>query len=218
MAEPARRGRFITFEGGEGAGKSTQVSRLAAYLRARGVDVVTTREPGGSDGAEEVRGLLVTGDPERWSPMAETLLLYAARADHLDKTIRPALGRGAWVICDRFSDSTRAYQGAGGQVDGSFLDVIDRQVVGNDQPDLTIIFDIPPQAGLRRAGRRNAAGSEDRFERKDTAFHERLREAFLAIARAESARCIVVDASAAMEDVTRQVEAAVESRLDLPGA
>lgn len=218
MAEPARRGRFITFEGGEGAGKSTQVSRLAGFLRARGVDVVTTREPGGSDGAEEIRRLLVTGDTERWSPMAETLLLYAARADHLDKTIRPALGRGAWVICDRFSDSTRAYQGAGGQVDASFLDRIDRQVVGDDQPDLTIIFDILPDAGLSRAGRRNAAGSEDRFERKDTAFHERLREAFLAIARAEPRRCVVVDAAAGIDDVTQQVETAVASRFDLAGA
>ena len=162
------RGRFITFEGGEGAGKSTQVARLAAWLRASGMDLVHTREPGGSPGAEQIRNLVLNGSAERWSPMTETLLMYAARADHLERTIRPALEAGRWVLCDRFADSSRAYQGAGGGVAQSFIEQLDATVVGRDQPDLTLIFDLPVEIGLARALGRGG-GSEVRFESKGEA-------------------------------------------------
>jgi len=206
------RGRFITFEGGEGAGKSTQVARLAAWLRASGMDLVQTREPGGSAGAEQIRNLVLNGSAERWSPMTETLLMYAARADHLERTIRPALEAGRWVLCDRFADSSRAYQGAGGGVAQSFIEQLDATVVGRDQPDLTLIFDLPVEIGLARALGRGG-GSEVRFESKGEAFHQRLREGFSAIAAANPDRCRVIDAGGDADAVFARVLEAIQPLL-----
>ena len=206
------RGRFITFEGGEGAGKSTQVARLTEALRSQGIDVVRTREPGGSTGAEQIRDLVLNGAAERWSPMTETLLMYAARADHLERTIRPALAAGQWVLCDRFADSSRAYQGAGGGVDAAFIEQMDAAVVGSDQPDLTLIFDLPVEIGLARALGRGDA-SEVRFESKGHAFHQRLREGFAAIAAAHPDRCRVIDAQGDPDVVFARVQAAIQPLL-----
>jgi dTMP kinase len=206
-----RRGRFISLEGGEGAGKSTQARVLAERLREAGREVVLTREPGGSPGAEALRNLLVQGEADRWSPLTEALILYAARADHLERTIRPALARGAWVITDRFADSTRAYQGAGGGTSPGFIAALEDAVVGPDRPDLTVILDLPAEEGLARAGLRG--GHEARFESKGLAFHQRLREGFLAIARAEPERCQVVDAARAPDQVAQAIWSAVEERL-----
>ena len=207
------RGRFITLEGGEGAGKSTQLRRLAERLRARGLEVVATREPGGSPGAEAIRELVLNGAEDRWSPVTETLLMYAARRDHIERVIAPALARGAWVVCDRFADSTRAYQGAGGGTDPALIAALESQVLGEARPDLTLIFDIAPEAGLERA---QARGGEMRFESKGLAFHQRLRQGFLAIAEAEPERCARIDAAGSMEAVEAAVWAAVAARLGLP--
>jgi dTMP kinase len=211
-----QRGRFITFEGGEGAGKSTQVRILAERLGAAGVEVVATREPGGSPGAEAIRALLVTGEPDRWSAVSETLLMYAARRDHIERTIRPALARGAWVISDRFADSTRAYQGAGGGVDPAFVQAMEAYVLDGAWPDLTLILDLPVEQGLARAGRRGAG--EARFEAKGLAFHQRLRDGFLAIAGREPERCAVIDALAAPEAVADAVWSIVQARLAIGAA
>lgn len=205
-----RRGRFITFEGGEGSGKSTQVRRLVDDLRARGHEVVQTREPGGSTGAEAIRNLVVAGDAERWSPRTETLLMYAARSDHLERTIRPALEAGRWVVCDRFADSSRAYQGAGGGAPEAFIESLDAAVVGDDQPDLTLIFDLPVEVGLERAFGRGLF--ETRFESKGLAFHQRLRDGFLAIARRHADRCVLIDADGTEDEVAARVAAAVAER------
>lgn len=209
------RGRFITFEGGEGAGKSTQVQRLAARLKADGREVVTTREPGGSPGAESIRELVLKGSADRWSPITETLLMYAARRDHIERVIRPALERGAWVICDRFADSTRAYQGAAGGVDPAFISALETHILEATRPDLTLVFDLPAEVGLERAHAR--AGSEMRFESKGMAFHERLRDGFRAIAAAEPDRCAVIDATASMDAVEASVWSAVADRLAVHG-
>jgi dTMP kinase len=205
------RGRFITFEGGEGAGKSTQVHLLAANLAATGIEVVHTREPGGSTGAESIRELVLKGSVDRWSPMTETLLMYAARRDHIERTIEPMLAKGTWVICDRFSDSTRAYQGAAGQVDFELIFSLEKYVLGPVIPDLTLIFDVPVHVGLARAYAR--AGSEMRFESKGKAFHERLREAFHAIAQGDPARCEIIDGDASVEAVAQNVWSVVMSKL-----
>lgn len=210
---PVTRGRFITFEGGEGAGKSTQARLLVEQLQARGISVVLTREPGGSEGAETLRNLLVIGDADRWTPTAETLLMYAGRSDHLTRLIRPALAAGTWVVCDRFSDSTRAYQGAGGGVSSDFIDAIEAEVVGSDRPDLTLIFDMPVELGLERAFGRDMF--EARFESKGLAFHERLREAFLNIAETDPGRCALIDAGGTLDEVAEQVWSTVASRLEL---
>jgi len=206
------RGFFITFEGGEGAGKSTQVKRLADRLRALGRGVVTTREPGGSLGAEAIRDLLVRGEAERWSSITETLLMYAARRDHIERTIEPALERGDVVVCDRFFDSTRAYQGAGGGAPMALIGALEAEVVGAVVPDLTLIFDLPVAEGLARAAARGEG--EARFESKGQAFHERLREAYLAIARREPERCVIVDAVGDLASVEARVWAAVGARLE----
>jgi len=209
------RGRFITFEGGEGAGKSTQVKRLAARLAADGREVVTTREPGGSPGAESIRDIVLRGDADRWSPTTETLLMYAARRDHIERVIRPALARGAWVICDRFADSTRAYQGAAGGVDPAFITALETYILEDTRPDLTLVFDLPADVGLDRAHAR--AGAEMRFESKGMAFHERLRAGFQAIAAAEPDRCTLIDAAATMDGVEAAVWSAVQARLAVHG-
>ena len=210
------RGRFITFEGGEGAGKSTQVRRLAQRLAAQEVlgvtsEVVVTREPGGSAGAEAIRELLVHGATDRWSPTTETLLMYAARRDHIEQTIAPALDAGGWVICDRYADSTRAYQGAAGGVDPAFIQALEQNVLGEVAPDLTLILDVPVAVGLGRAAARGEAVS--RFEEKGADFHQRLRAAYLEIARQEPARCIVIDAVGELDTIEEAIWRAVSDRL-----
>jgi dTMP kinase len=206
----AARARFIVFEGGEGAGKSTQVQRLAVALRARGEDVVTTREPGGSPGAEAIRALLVSGDAERWSPQTEALLINAARADHLERTIRPALAKGQWVICDRFADSTMAYQGHGMGLDRAWLEELRERVVGETEPGLTLIFDLPVEVGLGRAV------ASQRYEKMGRAFHDALRAAFLEIAKSKDGRKrVVIDASRDVDEVARQVFKAVAAAYGL---
>ncbi|MGH6873586.1 MAG: dTMP kinase [Aestuariivirgaceae bacterium] len=194
------RGLFITFEGGEGTGKTTQLAKLAAALRKEGIDVLCTREPGGSPEAETIRNELVSGDAGRWSPLAEALLMNAARDSHLRNTIRPALERGTTVICDRFVDSTRAYQGAAGGVDMKLIHALEKSVVGPTMPDLTLIFDLDPKVGLARA-----KASEDRFERKGAEFHLRLADAYREIARAEPVRCHLIDASAPPDAVSAAI-------------
>jgi dTMP kinase len=205
----AQRGRFITFEGGEGAGKSTQLRLLTTRLLEAGHDVRVTREPGGSPGAEDIRKLLVEGEPERWTPLAETLLFLAARADHVARIIEPALSEGAWVLCDRFSDSTVVYQGAGRGLGVERVRSLQRQV-GAVRPDLTFILDIDPRDGLMRTHKRGAA--ENRFEKFDAGFHARLRKSFLQIAREEPDRCIVVDAARAQDVVAAEIWSQVEAR------
>ena len=205
------RGRFISLEGGEGAGKSTQIRRLVERLDAAGLEVVATREPGGSTGAEAIRDLLVRGAVDRWSATTETLLMYAARRDHIERLIAPALDRGAWVVCDRFADSTRAYQGGAGGAPPALIAALEREVLGAARPDLTLILDLPVQDGLARAHARG--GPEARFEAKGLAFHEALREAYLAIAAAEPDRCRVIDALGDMEAVAGRIWAAVEPQL-----
>ena len=205
-------GIFVTFEGGEGTGKSTQLKLLATTITARGFHVVQTREPGGTPEAEALRTLLVNGDPGRWTAEAEALLNYAARSLHLEKVIRPALAAGKFVLCDRFSDSTRAYQGYAGGCDMKLLDALEAAIVSSTRPALTLILDIDPSKGLDRAKAR-ADGSEDRYERKGLEFHQRLRAGFLMIAEAEPKRCRVIDASGTIEDINVRIHAAVEPLL-----
>lgn len=210
------KGRFITFEGGEGSGKSTQARRLAERLRAAGTDVLLTREPGGSPFAEQVRNLLLGGTLAPHPPIAEALLFSAARADHLANAIRPALEAGRYVICDRFADSTRVYQGAAGGVSDVDLASLERLVVGATQPDLTVILDIDARAGLARATSRREAveGSEiDPFESRALAFHEKLRAGYLAIAAREPQRCALVDAANDPETISEAVWQLVSARL-----
>lgn len=207
------RGRFVTLEGGEGGGKSTQARRLAAVLEASGVDVVLTREPGGSPGAEQIRALLVDGEVHRWDAVTEALLHFAARRDHLLRTVLPALERGAWVISDRFVDSTVAYQGYGHGLDLAVIDELTRMAVGPAIPDLTLILDLPVEAGLARAGGRGTG--EDRYERMDHAFHQRIRDGFLDIARKDPRRCAVIDANLDEDSVHAAVLEAVQTRLGI---
>lgn len=209
-------GRFVTFEGGEGAGKSTRVADVAERLRRRGHEVVVTREPGGSPGAEAVRHALLTGAAEAFGPLAEALLFAAARADHVDQTIRPALDRGAWVLCDRFADSTRVYQGATGNVPAEQLAALEEIAVDGVRPDLTILLDVPVEIGLARAAARRGDGAVDRFEKDGVDIHERRRRAFLALARAEPKRFVVVDASQDPATVADAVWYGLCSRLGLP--
>jgi dTMP kinase len=205
-------GRLITFEGGEGAGKSTQLAHLATRLRQAGCAVLTTREPGGTPGAEAIRELLIQGGPDRWAPLCETLLVQAARYDHVDRVIGPALAAGKSVLCDRFSDSTRVYQGVAGAVGLELVDRLHRTIFGDLAPDLTLILDLPAAVGLAR---RRAGRSDNRFERKPLAYHERVREGFLALARAEPARCLVVDANRAEAAVGESIRVAVGRRFGL---
>lgn len=212
----SRRGRFVTFEGGEGTGKSTQTRRLVDHLGALGIDAVATREPGGSPGAEALRRLLLAGAVAPLGPAAEALVFSAARLDHLQETIRPALARGAFVVCDRFADSTRVYQGALGNLDPRFIRALERVTVGETRPDLTIVLDLPAEIGLARAAARRLT-RVDRFEAEDLSFHQALRSAFLEIAAAEPERCVVIDAAPSEEAVAGAVWKVVETRL-LAGA
>ncbi|MEM8986413.1 MAG: dTMP kinase [Pseudomonadota bacterium] len=206
------KGVFISFEGGEGAGKSTQITLLGEKLKSAGHDVVVTREPGGSKGAEDIRALLVSGEGDRWSALTEALLVYAARNDHLEKTVRPALAKGAVVLSDRFADSSMAYQGVAGALGREVVEGLDAMVVAEDTPDLTLVFDLPPNEGLARAG---ARGGDARFEGKGLDFHGKVRAAFRAIADAAPERCTVIDAAQSVEEVHKSVCAAVGERLNL---
>ena len=206
-------GRFITLEGGEGTGKSTQIRRLAASLEAKGLSVLATREPGGSPGAEQIRKLMVEGDPGRWDAITETLLAYAARADHVRSTIGPALLNGTWVISDRFSDSTFAYQGAGRGLDRETIRRIDSAVLDDFQPELTLILDMDIKVGLERALARGTA--ENRFEKFGADFHERLRQSFLDIAKRFPERCRVIDAGGTEDQVAEAIWTTVSRRFDL---
>ena len=206
----ATRGRFISIEGGEGAGKSTQVGLLAAALDSAGFPVRATREPGGSSGAEAIRRLLLEGESERWDAIGEALLLVAARRDHVTRLIAPALAQGVWVVSDRFADSTAAYQGCGRGVALDDLAALHRFALGDFVPDLTVILDLPVEIGLARAAARSAA---DRFERLDRDFHEKLRQGFRQIAVDDPTRCILIDASGDPQTVHLAVVAAVEQRL-----
>ena len=205
---PAPAGRLITLEGGEGAGKSTQLTRLAARLRAEGKDVVTTREPGGTPGAEAVRALFVEGDTDRWSAAAEACLVNAARADHVERLIRPALAAGKWVVCDRFVDSTLAYQGAGKGLADSALRNLHHIATADLWPDLTLILDISVEAGLARAAARR--GGEGRFEGHELAFHLRVAHGFREIAAAEPHRCKLIDGGATQDAVAAAIWTEVE--------
>lgn len=209
------RGRFVTFEGGEGAGKSTQIERLARRLAESGLRVRLTREPGGpKDGSVEpaaaLRRMLVEGDPARWSPASEALLNYAQRVEHVNRFVRPALDAGDWVLCDRFADSTMAYQGYGHGLGAGFVRALHRATLGSFKPDFTVVLDIPVEEGLTRAGSR--AGVETRFERFPREFHERVRRGFRAIAKAEPKRCALIDARGTAEAVQARIAKALAKR------
>lgn len=207
-------GRFITFEGGEGAGKSTQIARLASFLQAAGIPVEVTREPGGSPAAETIRRLLLTGKVRALGPQMEAAMFAAARADHMDERILPALAAGHWVLCDRFADSTRVYQGEAG-VDPAFLDQLEALAIMGRRPDLTVLIDVPPEVGLARVRSRKTAeqtGDPDRFEAEETAVHARRRALFLDLAKAQHDRFIVIDGALPAEAVAREIREGVEHR------
>ena len=207
------RGKFITFEGGEGTGKSTQATVLAQRLESYGLAVRLTREPGGSPGAEIIRHVLLTGAAKPLGADVEAMLFAAARDDHVRCTILPALRSGKWVVCDRFADSTRVYQGILGQVDQKLINVLERVSVGELSPDLTVILDLPVQVGLERAKQRRGSARADRFEGEGVEFHQKLRDAYLDIAAHEPDRCVVIDTTASKDIVADAIWQAVESRL-----
>jgi dTMP kinase len=218
MADPADkrgqgRGRFVTFEGGEGSGKSTQIKMLAEHLERGGVRNIITREPGGSTGAEIIRHLVLSGMGKLLGPDAETLLFAAARDDHVRSVILPALNQGTWVLCDRFFDSTRAYQGSLGKVSPDVLNAMQRVTIGDLKPDLTIILDVPAEMGLQRASARRGSGTPDRFESEDVKFHQSLREAYRRIATDDPDRCVLIDASADPATVAAAIWTRVRERL-----
>jgi len=207
------RGRFISLEGGEGAGKTTLIESLRHHLEAQGHEVIVTREPGGTPGAEDLRTLLLTGATDRWSPMVEALLMYAARVDHVERLIAPALARGAWVLSDRFADSTLAYQGTAGGISVDAIRSIHKAALGDFAPDLTLVLDLDPLVGLRRTVERGE--DPTRFELLETDFHTKLRQAFLDIAHAEPQRCAILDASHSPDDVFKAALAEMKSRLEV---
>jgi dTMP kinase len=211
-------GRFITFEGGEGSGKSTQIRTLAERLNAARLRVIVTREPGGSPGAEIIRHLVLSGMGKLLGPDAETLLFAAARDDHVRAVIKPALKQGTWVLCDRFSDSTRAYQGSLGKVSPAILNAMERVTIGDLKPDLTIILDVPVEIGMKRAAARRGSAAPDRFEAEDVDFHQQLREAYGRIAASEPQRCVLIDASAEPDIVAASVWSALRDRFFTAGA
>ncbi|WP_417805424.1 dTMP kinase [Thalassospira lucentensis] len=213
-------GFFISFEGGEGSGKTTQIRRLEEWFRHQGRDVVVTREPGGSPGAEEIRNLLLTGDPGRWDAVTEAFLMFASRRDHVERTIRPALAEGHVVLCDRFADSSVAYQGYGHGLGPDYIRNLWMLAIGDFKPDLTLIFDLPIEVGLDRAGARfaNVSAAEDRFERMGLEFHQRLREGFMEIARTQSDRCRIIDADSDVDTVGERMISAVSDALGGQGS
>ena len=212
------RGRFITFEGGEGSGKSTQIKTLAERLKAIKLRTLVTREPGGSPGAEIIRHLVLSGMGKLLGPEAETLLFAAARDDHVRTVIKPALNQGIWVLCDRFADSTRVYQGRLGNVAPSVLNAMERVTIGDLKPDLTIILDIPVEIGMQRAAKRRGSAAPDRFEAEDVKFHQELRDAYRQIAAAEPQRCVLIDTTAEPAAVAANIWAALRDRFFATGA
>ncbi|HVV43508.1 MAG TPA: dTMP kinase [Nitrobacter sp.] len=214
-AAPSR-GRFITFEGGEGSGKSTQIAILAERLNSTGLRALVTREPGGSPGAEIIRHLVLSGMGKLLGADAETLLFAAARDDHVHTVIAPALEQGIWVLCDRFSDSTRVYQGKLGEVLPGLLNAMERVTIGDLKPDLTIILDVPVEVGMQRASARRGAAAPDRFEAEDIAFHQRLRDAYRQIAVDDPARCVLIDAATDANTVAAQIWTALRDRVLAP--
>jgi dTMP kinase len=213
VKRPSGRGRFISFEGGEGSGKSTQIQKLAERLAAAKLRAIVTREPGGSPGAEIIRHLVLSGMGKLLGPDAETLLFAAARDDHVRSVIRPALSQGTWVLCDRFSDSTRVYQGRLGQVSPVVLNAMQRVTIGDLKPDLTIILDVPVEVGLKRAAARRGSGAPDRFEAEDLKFHQDLRDAYQQIAAEDPQRCVLIDATADPDTVAALVWTALRDHL-----
>jgi dTMP kinase len=213
VKRPGGRGKFISFEGGEGSGKSTQIKLLAERLAGAKLRAIVTREPGGSPGAEIIRHLVLSGMGKLLGPDAETLLFAAARDDHVRTVIQPALSQGTWVLCDRFSDSTRAYQGRLGNVAPGVLNAMQRVTIGDLKPDLTIILDVPVEIGLKRAATRRGAGEPDRFESEDIKFHQDLRDAYRQIAEEDPDRCVLIDASASPDAVAAQVWTALRDHL-----
>lgn len=205
------RGRLITLEGGDGVGKTTQRARIAEALEQRGLTVVTTREPGGTVGAEAIRSLLLDAAEGAWTPVSEALLHFAARADHVSRLIEPHLAQGTWVVCDRFADSTMVYQGYAGDLGRPAVEAIERAALGDFRPDLTLILDLPVEEGRRRRQRRGE--DPDYYERQDAQFQHRLRAGFLDIARREPARCAIVDAALPGDAVTREIIGIIEDRL-----
>lgn len=212
-SRPSGRGKFISFEGGEGSGKSTQIKKLAERLATAKLRAIVTREPGGSPGAEIIRHLVLSGMGKLLGPDAETLLFAAARDDHVRTVIQPALNQGTWVLCDRFSDSTRAYQGRLGQVSPGVLNAMQRVTIGDLKPDLTIILDIPVEVGMQRAAARRGKGAPDRFEAEDLQFHRDLREAYRQIAAEDPQRCVLIDANTDADEVAAQVWKALRDHL-----
>ena len=206
------RGKFITFEGGEGGGKSTQAARMAGYLRGKGLEVIETREPGGTPQGEDLRDLLVQGDPDRWSALSELLLLTAARVEHMNRLIGPALAEGKWVICDRFADSTLAYQGIAGELALELVEQLQQLAVGASSPDVTFLLDVRAEAGLQRAEKRGGAA---RFEKKGSAFHQTLRDGFLALANENPQRIVLIDGEDTFDNVWGQIEAELGRRFKL---
>lgn len=206
-------GLLITFEGGEGAGKSTQILALADHLRNQGFEVVVTREPGGSAGAEAVRHVILSGAAEAYGPAMEALLFAAARSDHIDQKIRPAIEAGQIVLCDRFIDSSRVYQGVSGNLDPQFMQSVERIAIDGTMPDLTFILDIPADKGLARAGLRRGAEVADRFEKETIATHEARRQAFLAIAAREPQRCKVINADRTVAEISTEIAALTDAAL-----
>ncbi|GLQ07267.1 dTMP kinase [Sneathiella chinensis] len=206
-------GMFITLEGGDGTGKSTQAALLQEFLKSRSIDPVMTREPGGAPGANEIRELLLTGEPDRWDAVGETLLFYASRRNNLRLTIWPALEAGQWVICDRFADSTLAYQGFGNQLGLDAVKPIHEFAVGSFEPDLTFVLDIDPATGIGRTQGR--AHNEDRFEKMDLSFHERLRQGFLTLAELYKHRCVVINAEQSVEDIQAAMQQVLIERFSL---
>ena len=206
------RGKFITFEGGEGGGKSTQAARMAGYLRGKGLEVLETREPGGTPESEALRDLLVQGDPDRWSALSELLLITAARVEHVNRLIEPALTEGKWVICDRFADSTLAYQGIAGELGLELVEQLQKLAVGATAPDVTFLLDVRAEAGLQRAEKRGGAA---RFEKKGSAFHQTLRDGFLALANENPQRIVLIDGEDTFDNVWGQIEAELGRRFKL---
>ena len=213
VQRPSGRGRFITFEGGEGSGKSTQIQKLARSLNVAKLRAIVTREPGGSPGAEIIRHLVLSGMGKLLGPEAETLLFAAARDDHVRTVIQPALAQGIWVLCDRFFDSTRAYQGRLGQVSPGVLNAMQRVTIGDLKPDLTFILDVPVEIGLQRAAARRGNGAPDRFEAEDVKFHQDLREAYKQIAAEDPERCVLIDATATPDAVSARIWRALRDHL-----
>jgi dTMP kinase len=206
------RGKFISFEGGEGGGKSTQAVRLAGFLRSKGLDVIETREPGGTKQGEELRDLLVQGDPDRWSSLSELLMMTAARVEHVNRLIEPSLAAGKWVICDRFMDSSMVYQGIAGGLGLDMVGTLQTQAVGPCVPDTTFLLDLREEAGLQRAEKRGGAA---RFEKKDADFHRDVRDGFLALAAETPDRIVVVDAEDTFDNVWKQIEEEMKQRFKL---